>query len=399
MKILIVNVGSTSLKYKLYDFPSEEVFIVGKIENIQNETSPHSYEISNEPSLEKEPKLGNYENAIKEMLDVILNPEFNLISDIKNLAAIGFKTVHCDNLSTREGAQFLSEEVLEAMERVCDVAPAHNPPYLSAIRAFQNTCPEVPLLGLFEPEFHRTIPEKARTFGVPLEWKTKYGIQKYGFHGASHHYISKRVQEILGNNKLKVISCHLGGSSSVCALKNGVSIDTSMEYSPQSGILQSARCETLDPFILLHFQKTLGFSPEEINKILCSESGLKGISGISGDIPELEKAADSGNERAKLALEVYVYQIRKALGTMAAALNGVDVITFTGGIGERGKTIRKSICQGLTYLGAEIDLKANEKAFGIEMKISMENSKTQLWVLPTNEELVVARAISKKLGE
>ena len=392
MKILIVNVGSTSLKYKLFKFPEEEIIFSGKIENIRQKESLHTYTLPDGQTKSEKKHIPGYDAGIKTMLNIMLEYNNHIIHDTNELSSIGFKTVHGGFLSIKEGAQLLNDEVLEVMTQFSDLAPAHNPHYIKAIKAFQKTCPDIPLYGLFEPEFHRTIPEYARTFGVPYEWKTEYGVQKYGFHGASHRYISERTGSLL--NKNKIISCHLGGSSSICAIENGKSIDTTMEFSPQSGILQSTRCESLDPFIILHLQHILTCSADFLIDLLCTESGLKGISGISGDIPTLEA---SDNERAKLALEVFIYQIQKSIGSMAASLNGAEAIVFTGGIGERGAGIREKVAQKLTYLRATINPEANNTMIGKEGRISTHDSKTELWVIPTNEEIIVAREVAKKI--
>jgi len=396
-KIIIVNPGSTSLKFKIYIFPEEEVIAAGKIERIGGEKSPYSFTLR-EKKITGEGKISNYKDGIKKIFKVLQEDEKPVVKSLKELSAVGFKTVHAGLLGCGPGATFLNEEVLKEMEKMLVLAPAHNRYYLDAIRCFEELIPDVPRLGLFEPAFHSTITEEKITYGIPIEWRDKFGIRRYGFHGASHRYISQRAPVAMGwdEEKIKngrIISCHLGGSSSLCAIRNGVSVDTTMGFSPQSGILHSTRCESIDPFVVIFAQKVLGYTVDDLIKIFCKDSGLAGISGTSGDMRDLYNAVESGSKLASLAIEVFFYQVRREISAMAASLEGVDAIIFTGGIGENGVRERMRICDKLLWLGVKIDSKGNETIKGIEGKISSSDSRVEVWIIPTNEELIVGREV------
>ncbi len=416
MKILICNPGSTSLKYKLFEFeqasdPAPRTLAQGKIERIGNAESPFAFTVGegtaarvHSGSLEK----ADYRGALQAILEFLIGPESGAaLASIRDLSAVGFKAVHAGPQGRGPGATRLTKNVIDAMERYLLLAPAHNGPYLTAIRVFQEIAPDVPLAALFEPAFHATIPEERVTYGLPLEWRERWGVRRYGFHGASHHYIAERIPQLMrltGDQSadLRLISCHLGGSSSLCAVKGGKSVDTTFGFSAQTGILHSTRCETVDAFVALFAQKEMGLMPEEVSRVLCKESGLKGLSGGSGDFRDLWAQVESGDReaarRAELALEVFFYQVRREVAAMAAALEGVDAIAFTGGIGENGIRERAAICLGLRWLGVELDASANQRARGIETRISAEGAPVAVWTCPTNEELIVAREILRLLG-
>jgi acetate kinase len=278
------------------------------------------------------------------------------------------------------------------------VAPAHNPPYIAAMRLFMEKLPDIPLVAAFETDFHQTIPAQNRYFAVPLEWADDWLIRRYGFHGASHRYIATRTAELLGRNDLRIISCHLGGSSSLCAVRNGKSMATSMGYSAQSGLPQNNRVGDIDPFVLPTLVQKTGKTLEEVLDILANKCGLLGLSGVSTDLRDIAEAADKCNARAKLALDVYVASIRHYLGAYLVELGGADVIVFTGGIGENRASIRTAVLGNLEEFGILLDEKANESARG-EAKVSAAESRVQVWVMPTNEELIVARLAAKLLSE
>jgi acetate kinase len=284
------------------------------------------------------------------------------------------------------------------MEEVIVAAPAHNPPYIDAMRLMAERLPDIPLVAVFETDFHQTIPDHNRYYAVPYDWAEKYLVRRYGFHGASHRYIAQRTAEILNRQDLRIISCHLGGSSSICAIRNGKSVATSMGFSPQSGLPQNNRVGEFDPFALHKLTKEMGKSLEEVLDLLANQSGLLGLSGVSSDLRDIAQAAESGNNRAKLALDVFTTSIRHYLGAYMVELGGVDVIVFTGGIGENRPTIRTAVLQNLESLGIALNAELNDSAKG-EMKISAENSIAQVWVMPTNEEIVVARLAAKYLAE
>jgi len=286
--------------------------------------------------------------------------------------------------------QRVTGDVLSAMEEVSQVAPAHNPPYITAMRLLAEKLPEIPLVAAFETGFHQAIPDRLQHYAVPCAWASEHGIRRWGFHGASHRYIAMHVAELLCRDDLRIISCHLGGSSSLCAIRNGESVATSMGMSPQSGLPQNNRVGDFDPFAIPVVMKATGKSLDEVLEDLAERSGLLGISGESGDIRDLEALAASGNERARLALDVYISAVRHYLGAYLIELGGADVIAFTGGIGENGAGIRAAVCRDLESLGIQLDTDVNAKAFG-ETKISADGSNTAVWVVPTNEELIVAR--------
>jgi len=394
--ILIVNPGSTSLKFKLYLFPEENILATGKIERIGDEKSDFSFSILKKEYKGRE-KIPDYKTGVEFLLDALIGQEL-VLSQLSDLACIGFKAVHAGLRSFGPGAVYLTEDILGEMRRFEVTAPLHNRAYLDAIECFQALAPGIPQAALFEPSFHRTVTEEKYICGVPFEWYEKYGIRRYGFHGASHRYISERAPELMGwnekrRNKGRLISCHLGGSSSLCAIRDGKSVDTTLEFSPQSGILHSTRCETIDPFILIFAQKEMGLSPDDLSRILCRESGLKGISGTSGDMRDLHEWADLGNKRALLALKVFYYQVRRQIAAMAASLEGVDSLVFTGGIGENRPEDRWEICAGLGFLGIHLDEDKNRRCRVADAEISLIGSSVDVWVIPTNEELIVAREV------
>ena len=286
------------------------------------------------------------------------------------------------------------------MQDFVPVAPVHNPVYIQAMQIFREILPGVPMVAVFETGFHATIPEHASTYGVPYEWREKYGVRRYGFHGSSHRYISQRVPELLCRpvKDLRLISCHLGGSSSVTAIHSGKSVDTSLGFSPQSGLEQSSRSGDLDPFVVLHVMEKENLTTAEIRQLLCKKSGLLGISGISNDVRDLEKGAEEGNARAALALEVFIYEVKKYIGAYAAALGGLDALAFAGGIGENSWHVRQQVCSGLEYLGIHLNQEANRAPAQGDRVISLPCSRVAVLVVYTNEELMVARETARVLA-
>ena len=387
MKILIANVGSTSFKYRLFNMANESVLAEGRLERIGDTSSPVAHHIGNH-HVETEQSLPNYPAAVRDVISRLTDPNTGVLSNLSDLDAVGFKTVH---MRGEAGTYRLTEDILQRMADYNNLAPAHNPPYIEAIRIFANLYPDLPLIGLFEAAFHTTIPDYAHIYSVPYEWYEKYGVRKYGFHGASHRYVSQRVSQILNREDLRIVSCHLGGSSSLCAVRNGQSIDTTMGFSPQDGIINSTRNGSIDPFIIPYIMDRENLSTDEIRHILGSESGLLGISGLSGDVRDLEEANTTGNDRARLALEAFCYGVKKEIGALTAALGGLDALAFAGGIGERGNQVRKRICEGLEYLGVHLDETLNN-APPNEGIISKTNSNAPILIIETDEERIVARA-------
>ncbi|MDI6782691.1 MAG: acetate/propionate family kinase [bacterium] len=389
MKILIVNVGSTSLKYKLFAMPEEKIIALGKIERIGSKDAIVSYTAPGKSAFQTIENIPDYSTAIQRAIGCLIDKTNGVIENLNQISAIGFKTVIAKGIT---GTVILDEPVLSAMEEYIPVAPSHNPPYINAIRRFKELFPEIPLVGLFEPSFHRAIPDYAFQVGVPPDWVDHYGIRKYGFHGASHRYIAERVTRLVGE-KYKLISCHLGGSSSLCAINLGKSIDTSMSFSPQSGIIHANRVGDLDPFAVLYVMDKENLTTDQMRNILCKESGLAGLSGINGgDMRDIEKAAEQNDSRARLAIATFVYGIQKYIGAYLVALGGLDILVFTGGIGENSSLIRKQVCSKLSFLGIRLDEKKNQSVHG-ETALHSPESKSQIWVIPTNEEIIVARAV------
>jgi acetate kinase len=388
VKILVANLGSTSFKYKLYDLgdPSEPLLARGAVERIGSDASKVTIR-SPKGEVEITAPVADHGVAVQLCLDQLTSSDFSVLHAAGDVAAVGFKAVHARGIS---GVHLVDERVLDAMDQFSSVAPAHNPPYIKAMRLLHTRFPGLPLVAAFETGFHQTIPRPRSRYAIPDEWFTKHGVQRFGFHGASHRYVAGRMAELLGRTNLKIISCHLGGSSSLCAIRNGASIATSMGMSPQSGLPQNNRVGDFDIFALPVLLEETDLVLDEILDILANRSGLLALSGVSNDLRDIEAAAASGDERAALALEVYIASIRHYLGALLLELGGADAIVFTGGIGENSPTIRSGVCRDLGWFGIELDLAKNASARG-ESVVSTDASSVQIWTVPTNEEIVVAR--------
>ena len=353
MNLLIPNLGSTSVKYQILEMPSETALAKGRLERVTN-----------------------YRHAIAQISTAGVA-----------IDAIALKAVHAG--PDYCGTFLVDDGVVDALRQFLPAAPAHNAIYLTAIDAFRDAMPGVPIVAAFEPEFHRTMPEHARLYGVPGPW-LKQGVEKYGFHGASHQYIAERVGAMLGRDT-RMVSCHLGGSSSMCAIAGGRSVDTTMGFSPQSGLENATRHGDLDVFAVLYMMERHGWSIEEVRRQLAGGGGLAGLSGVEGgDVRDLEAAATGGNRRAALALDVFVYQVKKTIGAFAAAMGGIDAVAFTGGIGENSARLREECCHGLDFLGIRIDPAKNRTGSG-DRSVSADDSRVAVLALSTNEELIVAR--------
>lgn len=387
MKILVANLGSTSFKYRLFDMDGERQLARGGTERIAAPQSQSFVEIDGRQRRETTSGVPDHAAAVRTCLDQLTDVEHGCLADAAEVAAIGFKAVHGGRYS---GVQRVTPDVLDAMETMNAVAPAHNPPYIRAMRLLAEKLPEIPLVAAFETGFHATIPPANRHYGAPLEWADEYNVLKWGFHGASHRYIAGRIAELTGRNELRVISCHLGGSSSLCAIRNGQSVATSMGMSPQTGLPHNNRTGDFDPFALPVLMQATGKSLEALLDDLACRSGLAGLSGTSGDLRDVEAAAACGSQRAQLALDMFTASVRHYLGAYLAELGGADAIVFTGGIGENGVKLRAAVCRNLEALGVELDPALNATARG-ECVVSTAASRTQIWIMPTNEELVVAR--------
>jgi len=392
MKILVANLGSTSFKYRLLDMDDESQLARGGIERIGSPESRCSVEIA-EGRQERVLHVPDHAEAVRQCLDQLTDPEFGCLASASEVSAIGFKAVHGGSIS---GVQRVTADVLQAMEQISGLAPAHNPPYINAMRLVHEKLPEIPLVAAFETGFHSTIPDYNRYYAVPYEWAADGLVLRWGFHGASHRYIAIRTAQLLGSERLRIISCHLGGSSSLAAIRNGRSVATSMGVSAQSGLPQNNRCGDFDPFALPLVMQQTGKSLDEVLDVLASQSGLLGLSGVGGDLRDITQAAQEGNARARLALDVFTGSVRHYLGAYLVELGGADAVVFTGGIGENRAEFRAGVLRDLEELGIVLDPTANAAAEG-EARISAPQSRTQVWVIPTNEELIVARQVKQLL--
>jgi acetate kinase len=390
MKILVANLGSTSFKYRLYDLgdgPGAELLLArGAVERIGAENSKVTL-CTSQGNLERVQPVKDHGDAVQMCLDQLTDPALGVLRSAGEVAAIGFKAVHARNLT---GVQRVDDSVLEAMDAFSDVAPAHNPPYVHAMRTLRTRFPDLPLVAAFETGFHRTIPEASQRYAIPDDWTTRLGIRRWGFHGASHRYIAGRMAELLGRTDLKLISCHLGGSSSLCAIRAGRSVGCSLGMSPQSGLPHNNRVGDFDVFALPVVLRETGLSLQEVLDVLANQSGLEGLGGAGRDLRDIEAAAAAGNERAALALAQFIGSVRQYLGAYLVELDGADAIVFTGGIGENSAAIRTGVCRDLDWFGIHLDPGLNASGPS-ERRVSSDASRVQVWTVPTNEELVVAR--------
>lgn len=392
MKILVANLGSTSFKYRLFDMSDERQLARGGIERIGSSESRCFAEIGGHRQ-EMTAHVPDHAVAVEQCLAQLSDRENGCLGDAAEVSAIGFKAVHGGRVS---GVQRVTEDVLAAMEQMNQVAPAHNPPYIASMRLLAERLPQIPLVAAFETGFHATVPDRLRYYAIPKEWGDRLHIKRWGFHGASHRYIGYRMAALLEREDARVISCHLGGSNSLCAIRGGQSVATSMGMSPQTGLPHNNRVGDFDPFALPVIMQATGKSLEEVLHDLAENSGLLGLSGLSGDVRDLEQAAAAGNGNANLALDMFATEIRRHLGGLLVELGGADAIVFTGGIGENSVRIRGSVCDNLHGLGIKLDAELNAAARG-EMKISQPSSPTEIWIVPTNEELIVARQAKQLL--
>ncbi|GAV24999.1 acetate kinase [Carboxydothermus islandicus] len=389
MKILVLNCGSSSLKYQLLDMESETVLAKGLVERIGLEGSRLIIDLPGREKVKKEQPFANHEVAINAVLEELVREEYGILKSLEEITAIGHRIVHGGERFS--GSVIIDEEVLNAVEECVQLAPLHNPPNVLGIKACQKLLPNTPQVGVFDTAFHQTMPKKAYLYGVPHNWYEKYGIRRYGFHGTSHKYVAFKASEILGKplRELKIITCHLGNGSSVAAVKEGKSVDTSMGFTPLEGLMMGTRSGNIDPAIVTFIQEKEGLSAAQVNDILNKKSGVLGISGYS-DFRDIEERASAGDDKAKLALEMFCYQVAKYIGAYAAAMNGVDAIVFTAGVGENSEVVRREVCKYLGFLGAILDEEKN-KIRGKETLISTPDSKVKILVIPTNEELMIAK--------
>lgn len=391
MKILVINSGSSSIKYQLFNMETGEVLAKGLVDKIGLNGSYIKNERNDGDKVKLVGNIYDHQGGIEYVLGVLTSEKHGSLKSLEDIDAVGHRVVHGGEAF--KGSIMITDEMIAKMEELIDLAPLHNPPNLKGIYAVTGLLPEVPQVGVFDTAFHQTMEPHSFMYALPYSLYTKYGIRRYGFHGTSHRYVSHRVATLLGKDikDLKIISCHLGNGASVAAIKHGKSIDTSMGLTPVEGLMMGTRTGDLDVGALTYIMGKELIGLGATNTLLNKHSGVLGISGVSSDMREVEKAAEDGNERAKLALDMYQYRVKKYIGAYTAAMGGVDVIAFTGGIGENGDSMRKAIISGLEYLGLELDDKKNDGVRGKETEITTEDSKVKVWIVPTDEELVIAR--------
>ena len=390
MKVLVLNCGSSSLKYQLFDMTTEEVLAKGLIERIGIEGSRIKHEKTGDEPVIFDVPIPEHKTGVRKMLDALLDEKHGLLKSLQELIAVGHRVVHGGEKFAR--SVIVDKEVLNVIEECVPLAPLHNPANLTGIKAMIELLPETPQVAVFDTAFHQTIPKYAYMYGVPYHYYEEHRVRRYGFHGTSHAYVSHRAAEILQKpfNELKIVTCHLGNGSSITAVDCGKSVDTSLGFGTVPGVLMGTRSGEVDPTLVLYLMEKENLDTKLMSHILHKESGILGISGISSDLRDVEEAAEQGNQRAKLALDMLCYGVRKHIGAYAAAMGGIDAIVFTAGIGENSSVVRKIVVEGLEFLGADVDPEKNNVR-GKERIISTDGAKVSVLVVPTNEELVIAR--------
>ena len=398
MKVLVINCGSSSLKYQVLDMTNENLLCKGLVERIGMDGSVIGHEKIGQEKIKTEVPMKDHKDAIAQVLAAIQDPEHGVVKSMADLGAVGHRVVHAGEKYAK--SVLITEEVIKALEECVQLAPLHNPPNLLGIAACQELMPNTPMVAVFDTAFHQTMPPESYIYALPYEYYTKYGIRRYGFHGTSHKYVAEKASQMLNVNldDLKIITCHLGNGASVSAIKRGRCIDTSMGFTPLEGLVMGTRCGDIDPAIVTYIREKENLPQGKANEILNKKSGVLGMSGgISSDFRDIEAAKAEGNHLAEVALDAFVYRVAKYIGAYTAAMNGVDAIAFTAGVGENDKAGRKAICEYLGYLGVKIDDQANDVR-GKNAVISAADSKVKVMLIPTNEELAIARE-TKRLVE
>ena len=390
MKILVLNCGSSSIKYKLYDMDDESVLAQGGVERIGLDNSFLKLTLPNGEKKILMHDMPDHKEGVNFVFQTLLSEEYGAIKSLDEIDAVGHRIVQGGDLF--EKSCLVNEGVEAGIESLCDLAPVHNAGHLKGIRAVDHLMPNVPQVTVFDNAFHSTMPAHAYLYAVPYELYEKYHVRRYGFHGTSHRYVSHRVAELMGRDikDLKIITCHIGNGASVAAIKDGKVIDTSMGLTPLAGLMMGSRSGDIDPSAVTYIMDKLKMQPQETADFLNKKSGVLGITGISSDMRDIEKAAEEGNERAQLALDMYNYRIKKYIGAYAAAMGGVDAIVWTAGVGENQIGTRLDACSGLEFIGVKMDAEANN-CRGVERLISAPDSRVKVWVIPTDEEIVIAR--------
>jgi acetate kinase len=390
MKVLVINAGSSSLKYQLIDMTTETPLAIGLCERIGIKDSIITQKRLDGKKLEKVTDFPNHKVALEESLRTLIDPEYGVIKSMSEINAVGHRVVHGGEKFT--SSALITKDVEKAIKDCFELAPLHNPPNMMGINAAEEIIPGLPNVAVFDTAFHMTIPKYAYIYALPYSMYEKYGIRKYGFHGTSHFYVARRAAAMLGKPEkdVKVITCHLGNGSSITAVKGGKSVETTMGFTPLEGVAMGTRCGSIDPAVVPFMMEKEGLSTRDVDNLMNKKSGVLGVSGISNDFRDLDEAASKGNERAELALEIFAYKIKKVIGEYSAVLNGPDAIVFTAGIGENSASIRKRILSDLDGIGIKIDEEKN-KIRGQEIDIATPDSKIRVLVIPTNEELTIAR--------
>lgn len=391
MKILVINAGSSSLKFQLIDMNGEKLMVKGLCDRIGIENSVMEYQVPGEDKLVVNKKMKTHKDAISAVIEALVDKKHGVINDMSEISGVGHRVLH-------GGEKFhdpaiINEKVMEAIRECIPLGPLHNPANIMGIEGCESVMPETPMVAIFDTGFHQTMPDYAYMYPLPYETYEKYAIRKYGFHGTSHKYIGQKAAEVLGKpaKDLKIISCHLGNGASICAIKNGKCIDTSMGFTPLDGLEMGTRCGTIDPAAALYLMDKENMSPSQMNAYLNKKSGLLGVSGVSSDMRDVRTAMNSGNKRAALALDMFCYRVKMYIGTYMAAMNGADAIIFTGGIGENDPVARENSLSELDALGIVIDKEKNSNSRGKLMDITAEGAKVKTLIIPTNEELAIAR--------
>ncbi|MBR6585708.1 MAG: acetate kinase [Firmicutes bacterium] len=390
MKVLVINCGSSSLKYQILDMTNEELLCKGLVERIGMDGSVITHEKTGMDKVKTEVPMKDHKDAIAQVLAAVQNAEYGVVASMDEIGAVGHRVVHAGEKFAE--SVLITEAVIKALEECIELAPLHNPPNLLGIAACQQLMPTTPMVAVFDTAFHQTMPAESYIYALPYEYYTKYGVRRYGFHGTSHRYVSARAAEMLGKDlkDLKIITCHLGNGSSLAAVKDGKCFDTTMGFTPLEGLAMGTRCGDIDPAIVTFIGEKEGLSYAEVNNVVNKKSGVLGISGVSSDFRDIESAAKEGNERAQLALDVFTHKVKAYIGAYMAEMNGCDAIVFTAGVGENGIGNRAAICEGLENLGIVLDAEKNNVR-GKDTVISADDSKVKILLIPTNEELMIAR--------
>lgn len=390
MNVLVINCGSSSLKYQVIDSETEQVLAKGLCERIGIDGRLVYTPAGGEKEV-SDLDMPTHKQAIQFVIDALTNEKTGVIKSLDEIGAVGHRLVH-------GGEKFacstiITDDVIKAVEECCDLAPLHNPANLIGVRACQELMPNTPQAGVFDTAFHQTMPMEAYMYGIPYEYYEKYKVRKYGFHGTSHSFVSKRMAELLGKpvEDLKIIVCHLGGGASICAVKGGKSVDTSMGLSPLEGLIMGTRSGDIDPSVMEFICKKENMDINGIMEVLNKKSGVQGLSGVSSDFRDLQSGAAEGNERCAMAVDVFCYRVVKYIGAYVAAMDGVDAIVFTAGLGENDEIVRRKVVNRLGFLGIKLDDEVNNNGRGKEIAISTPDSKVPVWIVPTNEELAIAR--------